>query len=615
MCGIAGIIGSDGQAMLKSRLERMTGVLAHRGPDGEGHWYSDDQRVALGHRRLAVIDLSEAAAQPMHLLDRFTITLNGEIYNYPELRDKLEKKGFHFRTASDTEVLLAMYAAYGEACLSHLDGMFAFAIYDRAEKRLFCARDRFGEKPFFYCLPEAGALMFASEVKALFAAGQPFRENMRLVFYYLAYGVVENPFDKSETFFEGVFSLPPAHCLSFDSNGILSVKPWWRLECHQPDPDITPEAAASRIRELLTLSVKRRLRADVPVGSSLSGGIDSSAIVSVIDAHLGKGSERQSSFSARFDDPARDEGRYISLLTKKLGIKSYDTWVNVDCFTRDLDKMVWYQEEPMGGPSPVAQWEVMKLAASQKVTVLLDGQGADEVFAGYLHYFRPFLTECYRRDKRQYREEKKEFLIHHPDVFQPGMKFLLEAEIPGLLRSFGRIRRRLTTPDYLRDLHPDFAKTYGELLPPFASFHTLNETLHYATTVYGLGKLLKLADRNAMAFAREVRLPFLFHELVEYVFTLPASFKLHQGWSKWILRRATEEILPPEICWRPDKLGYEPPSEKWLASPQVRDMISDACRGLEGMHILKKPDARKDWHYWNLYIFLTVFKNQIHAIQ
>ncbi len=614
MCGIAGIIGNGGQAMLQTRLEKMTGVLAHRGPDGEGHWYSDDQRVALGHRRLAVIDLSEAAAQPMQFLDRFTITLNGEIYNYPELREKLEKKGFRFQTASDTEVLLAMYAAYGEDCLSHLDGMFAFAIYDRLEKRLFCARDRFGEKPFYYCVPEPGALMFASETKALFAAGQPFQENLRMIYYYLAYGVVENPYDKSETFFEGVFSLPAAHWLCVDGNGNLTVRKWWQLEC-RPDPGITSGAAAARIRELLTESVKRRLRADVPVGSSLSGGIDSSSIVSVIDDLLGKGSANQSCFSARFDDPLKDEGRYIALLTKQLGIQAYDTWVNVDSFTRDLDKMMWYQEEPMGGPSPVAQWEVMKLAASKKVTVLLDGQGADEVFAGYLHYFRPYLTECYHRNKHQFREEKTAFLRRHPDVFQTGLKFRLEAEIPGILRSFGRIRRRFTTPDYLRDLHPDFAGNYATLPPPFSSFRSLNETLHYATTVYGLGKLLKLADRNAMAFAREVRLPFLYHELVEYVFTLPADLKLHQGWSKWILRLATQEFLPREICWRPDKLGYEPPAGKWLARPQVKVMITEACSGLEKMQLLKKRGPGKDWHYWNLYSFLTVFKNQILAIQ
>jgi asparagine synthase (glutamine-hydrolysing) len=615
MCGITGIVHFDGQAADKSRLKKMTDILSHRGPDGEGYWYSEEENIGLGHRRLAIIDLSPEASQPMVYQDRFVITLNGEIYNYLELKEILSKKGYLFQTRSDTEVLLALYSEFRESCLSYLDGMFAFCIYDRLEKTVFCARDRFGEKPFYYIFSQGHSFIFASEIKALLAEGNPFSENLRMVFYFLAYQVVENPFQKGETFFQGISNLEPAHYLKIGPDGSMNKVKYWDLELQLDQPLASPAEAAEKIRELLSVSINRRLRSEVRVGSSLSGGLDSSIIVCSIYNSLSKiNLLPQHTFSARFDDPEKDEGRYISKITSSLPVSHNNTWVSGDHFRDDFEKIMWHQEEPIGGASPVAQWEVMKLAYKEGVTVLLDGQGADEVFAGYRHYFRPFFTELFLKNKNRFREEKIAYKALYHSEYEINKSFILEARYPLLIRKLGRFRRKIGIPSYLDDLDPDFANTYKNLPPPFRTFPDLNDTLKFSTLGYGLGKLLKLADRNSMAFSREIRLPYLYHPLVEYLFSLPAHYKIHNGWTKWILRRAFEDQVPEEIIWRKDKQGYEPPLETWMASSWFTERIKDSIEGLKQAGILAKPKKEKEWFYCILYNFLFLFKNQIHNL-
>ncbi|MCX6270233.1 MAG: asparagine synthase (glutamine-hydrolyzing) [Bacteroidetes bacterium] len=615
MCGIAGIAYFDGRKANPAVLKRMTDILAHRGPDGDGHWFSEEGNIALGHRRLAIIDLSQAARQPMEYSGRYVITLNGEIYNYIELRENLKKKGYQFNTQSDTEVLLALFQAYGEECLPMIDGMFAFCIFDKKEKKLFAARDRFGEKPFYYQYFPGHSFVFASEVKGLFAGGVPFQENMDMMFYYLAYQVVENPFDKKQTFFQDIFTLEAAHYLILDQNGKMTCTRYWELPSRVFEKVPFPGEAAEEVRSLIHLSVQRRLRSDVPVGSSLSGGLDSSTVVWCINDLMPEEDKGlQNTFTARFDDPFKDEGKYVQYLTSNLKLNSYQTWVTGYNFTDDLDKIFWHQEEPIGGVSPLAQWEVMKLASRHGVTVLLDGQGADEVFAGYMHYFYPFFRELYLNNHRKFIRERKGYEKLHNTRFRTGPSFIMEALRPGFLREIGEQRRKLVIPSYLSDLNADFANRFKHLPPPFKSFRNLNDTLSYSTSVYGLGKLLKLADRNSMAFSREVRLPFLFHTLVEYIFQLPSTYKICEGWTKWILRKAFEGSLPDEITWRKDKLGYEPPVDKWLQIPWVKEKIDESIFELQREKLISKPLPAKKWLYWNAHNFLYEFKNQINQL-
>lgn len=593
MCGIAGVFQLDGSRADVRTLRRMTEVISHRGPDGDGHWTNRDGKVGLGHRRLAILDLSERGAQPMHYLGRYTLTLNGEIYNYIELRDELINKGHAFASKTDSEVLLAAYAEYGTAMLERLDGMFAFAIWDDRHQTLFCARDRFGEKPFFYHFVPGKTFAFASEMKSLFAFGAPLRINNRMLFNYLAYDVVEDANAKLDTFWEGISKLEAAHYILIDNEGVLTKRRYWALPEIDIDREISFETACERFGELFTQSVKRRLRSDVPVGTSLSGGLDSSSVLCTINRVLNGGGRGQKTFSARFHESSLDEGGYMRLAAEAAGARQYFTWPDARTLVDDIDKVFHHQEEPFGSASILAQWEVMKLAKREGVTVLLDGQGADETLGGYDHYFRPLFLDLYSRDRARFSAEVRAYEQLHSREFLPDMRFKWEATNPGLLRLIGNARRRISRPDYLGHLDGEFAAAHKTGPPLFKAYNDLNQTLRHSTEGYGLEKLLRFADRNSMAFSREVRLPFLNHELVEFLFTLPASYKISGGWTKRILRNAMEPVLPREITWRVEKLGFDTPQKEWLKEPQVETMI-ESCKSRLVSERVINPAAETD---------------------
>jgi len=600
MCGIAGIWDFN-SAVTISHIKQMTDVLAHRGPDGEGLWSSADGKLALGHRRLSIIDLSEKGVQPMHYAERYTLTYNGEIYNYTELKESLLKKGYAFRTNTDSEVLLAAYHEYKEDCLKYFDGMFAFAIWDAVTETLFCARDRFGEKPFYYIHEKQHSFRFASEMKALWADGVSKDLNQKMLFYYLAYNVVENPYDKSETFYRNISRLEAAHYLLLQKDGTLVKKRYWQIDSSLKS-ELRDENAAERFRELFFLSIGRRLRADVPVGSSLSGGLDSSSVVCAIHQVNEKKLFSQNTFSARFKDDALDEGKYMDEISAVTDTHRHDVWVDEQTLLNNLDKVLYHQEEPMADASPLAQWCVMHLAKEKGVTVLLDGQGADEVLAGYTHFFRPYFSELFLTDKTKFRKELVAYAQLRGQPFDATISFRMHAYFPSTFRTIGKWRRQLSTPGYLSFLSPEFVTEFKNEPPPFSVFNSLNESLLYFTTIYGLEKLLRYADRNSMAASREVRLPFLSHELVEYIFSLPASCKIHNGWTKFILRSSMANILPASITWRVGKLGYQPPFNSWLKQKDVAERVSDSSSELYRKHFLRQPVIveGKEWQILNV---------------
>lgn len=596
MCGITGVFKFDQDAVPSNLLQRMTAILAHRGPDGEGIWLNPNQSMGLGHRRLAVLDLSQNGRQPMHYNGRYTITFNGEIYNYIELREDLIGKGYRFYSDSDTEVLLAAYQEYEEKVLSRLDGMFAFAIWDEQEKRLFCARDRFGEKPFFYHYLPGKYFAFASEIKGLFAYGVPLRINYRMLHYYLAYDVVEDLYDKRETFYEGVQRLEAAHYLIVTASGDLKTRRYWCLPDNKTNGISDFEKVGEQFRDLFYQSIRRRLRSDVSIGTSLSGGLDSSSIVCVV-ADLLKNVTGQPprTFSALFDVEEFNEDKYINKIVAATNARSYFTRLDSSTLLDEIDSVFYHQEEPFGTASIVAQWEVMKLASQKKVTVLLDGQGADEILGGYLHFFRPLFMQLYRNNRTQLAQEVKAYTSLREEPFPIDARFKMEAINPRALRLFGWLRRRWLKPAYLEHLHPDFAWQYRKEPPPFKVFSDLNQALRFATGVYGLEKLLRFSDRNSMAFSREVRLPFLSHELVEFLFRLPDSFKISQGWTKRILRMSMKDILPSEIAWRVDKQGFEAPQDKWLRQSALGKLVGSCREQLAAENIFRSADAGNDW--------------------
>lgn len=589
MCGIAGVMFLDGRTVDPGVLRRMTHELVHRGPDGAGHWVDASRSVGLGHRRLAIIDLSESASQPMQYLGRYTITYNGEIYNYVELKEELRSRGYCFATQSDTEVVLAAYAAYGEDCLEKFDGMFAFAIWDEVERRLFCARDRFGEKPFYYHHVAGRQFLFASEMKALFAAGVERKRSLRMLFNYLAYDVVQDPFHPTDTFYEGIASLEPSHALTvrLDGRGAEQPRRYWQITLGTQGEPPDFEQASERFKALLTESVRRRLRSDVPVGSSLSGGIDSSSIVCIMSRLIESREGIQETFSARFADEALDEGGYIESAAKEARVAPHYTWPSGQRLAADLQMLMHHQEEPFGGASVFAQWEVMRLAKENGTVVLLDGQGADETLGGYLHFFRPYLLSLFKADRARFEAEVAAYERLHRRRFEAGWRFRFEAAAPKLMRWLGAARRRLMVPEHLAWLDRDFVEAYGTSRPPFKSFDNLNEALRFFSQDYGLRNLLRFADRSSMAFSREVRLPFLSHELVEFVFALPETYKIQAGWTKRILRQAMVDIVPDPVRLRVDKLGFQPPQEEWMECGEMRTLLDEGERVLRRERIIR----------------------------
>jgi len=586
MCGIAGIIQLSSSTYTKEALAKMTGALIYRGPDGEGLWQNETTTVLLGHRRLSIIDLSEAGHQPMQYMNRYTIIHNGEIYNYIELREELQKKGYSFRSQTDTEVIVASYDCWKDNCVDHFDGMFAFAIWDESKRELFAARDRFGEKPFFYFF-DGHCLLFASEMKALWAAGIEKKLNQKMLFNFITIGYTDNPAKPDETFYEGIAKLPAASILKFSFLYFqFTVQRYWDIDPTVQHKKISDEAATEQFTHLFHTSVKRRLRSDVPVGTSLSGGLDSSSITALVSGS-GTANQNYSCFTASFPGFDKDESAFSKLVADHFNLQQVMTEVTATELLNDWNKLCYHQEEPFGSASIYAQYKVFELAKQQQVKVLLDGQGADETLAGYHKYYKWYWQELFRKGKLSGRKElsaARELGINEP--------FTWQNKIAAWFPSFASIvmeRQYLLNAIRHKDLTKDFVQLQSKeayYCPP--DHFDLNGVLYFNTCTHGLEELLRYADRNSMAHGREVRLPFLSHELVEFVFSLPSHFKIRNGWTKWLLRQSMAKSLPAEIVWRRDKVGFEPPQKDWMTNPVFRDLIQEAKRKLVTEKILNK---------------------------
>ena len=566
----------------------MTDVLAHRGPDGEGVWQNTNGMVLLGHRRLAIIDLSVNAAQPMNYMDRYTIIHNGEIYNYIELREELRKKGYVFNSQSDTEVIAAAYDHWKEECLDLFDGMFAFAIYDDREKEFFAARDRFGEKPFFYSYNEKDQVFcFASEIKAIWALGLQRNPNLQMLFNFLTIGYVDNPNYLQETFDNDIEKLPAAYFLKIKIGDRLDItsEKYWDLDFENEEEKISNGDAIDTFNELFAVSVKRRLRSDVPLGTSLSGGLDSSSIVAEISQHLSS-SARLQTFSAVFPAFEKNEEKYIDLVTQKFNLQSFKTDISVNDIPALLQTVMRHQDEPISSASSIAQFKVFELAKQQNVRVLLDGQGADETLAGYTKYYKWYWQELFRKRKLMKSGELK--AAHQNGISEKfGLRNIVASIVPEFASVFLE-RQYLLNALRQQDLTRDFVHLQSkEAYYTTPTIFSLNGVLYFNTCMHGLEELLRYADRNSMAHGREVRLPFLSHELVEFIFSLPSNFKIRNGQTKWILRQSMANHLPTEIIERKDKVGFEPPQLVWMQLPEVQQMIHLAKKKLVDQKILK----------------------------
>lgn len=580
MCGIYGSIGFVPD---KARIDLVT----HRGPDGDGwrEFTAPGGRVALGHRRLAIIDVSDAGLQPMADPScRYHLVFNGELYNYVELREELRANGEVFQSESDSEVLLRCYAVWGETCLDRFVGMFAFLIWDDWEKRLFAARDRFGIKPLYVVANQYG-VAFASEIKQLLGLpGLSGRMNLGRIYDFLATGIADHT---AETMFDGVGQLRGGECMTVvaASQGSLSmnVKRWYSIV--KPGTlSLSEQEAAERFRSVLTDAVRIHLRSDVPVGSCLSGGLDSSSIVCLMSGMLGSlnGGVKVRTVSACYAEKSVDEKPFMDTVIKQTHAEPYFVFPRAeDVFARAMD-ITWHQDEPFGSTSIFAQYCVFKEAQRAGIKVMLDGQGADEQLAGYHGGFSYYMADLLRRRRwlmaaRTIGERSR---MHGTPVAAQLQHFivpLLPTRLAVLLR---RRHQALSQHDWLRSeaLHP-YGKQASAFqlasdllgLPQVTDIATLCLTLTYASN---LQMLLHWEDRNSMAHSIEARVPFVDHRVIELSLALGNDHKIVGGETKRVLRRAMTGILPEFVRKRRDKLGFATPEQEWFRGP-LKDLARE----------------------------------------
>ncbi len=549
MCGIAGIIHKNNSSVALHQLETMNNAASHRGPDGEGYYLKNN--FGLAHRRLSIIDLSENGKQPLHYLDRYTITFNGEIYNYIELKIELEKSGYQFKTQTDTEVILAAYDYWEQECVNHFNGMWAFAIYDEQENRLFCSRDRFGVKPFYYCI-SGNQFIFGSEIKQLLTIEKP-KVNYKILMDYLVYNLEEHT---DETFFNNIKKLPAAHHLTYDlATHQFKIEKYYCIKIDETLKNISEKDAINLFQQNMQRSIQWRLRSDVKVGTCLSGGLDSSYISSIASKFYNHPDEKFSAITAQSISKENDETAFAKQVVEAANLQWFTTQPNRENFLAAIDKEIKCQEEPFFNTSNFMQYFVMKAANQAQIKVLLDGQGGDETILGYKRYY-PTLF-------------KSNSVLSFPKIFfqilangNVSTKELLLQSFYFTNSSFRKIRLKKKHSLIKQEFMELADETWIDKMADAYQNPLSMQLLELQHTQ--LPRLLKYEDRNSMHFGIETRLPFLDYQLLEFNLSLPTNLKIKNGWSKYILRQSMQNILPNSIAWRKQKVGFESPEKIWL---------------------------------------------------
>lgn len=608
MCGIAGFFSTHPQPA--NIVGRMTDLIRHRGPDDEGFVLFQDLSgmprvcggqdtpddaykaeinyapkeqlqslgdypvaLAMGHRRLSIVDLSPLGHQPMSSADgRYWIVFNGEVYNHIELRTELEKIGYQFISHSDTEVIIAAYDHWGEACLSRFNGMWAFVLFDRKEQKVFIARDRLGVKPLYWW-SDGSVFLFASEIKAFLGhpkfSAQP---NATYLQGYLQSGPKEY---LPDTAFQGVHRLLHSHYIIATPQALVSRNfqstQWWKLSPNLSQERFEPKKAqeiAEQYRELLKSAVDLRLRADVRVGSALSGGLDSSSVVFLMNQLLTEhgATEKQETFSSVYRSPGTehcDESKFIQIVADALGVTSNVIEPRVEDIAAAHEKMIWAMDTPPESTC-MSGWHTFKLVQERGIKVTLDGQGADEQLAGYLKYLANWLND-----------------MSWPQALQ-RVPSLLEVHSPQI------VARAYLAYLAKRILPSGIAARYGTLSQLNLS---LNEQLAIDTTG-NLITLIHYSDRVSMAHSVESRMPFIDYRLAEMMAAIPSVYKIHNGWTKMPGRKAFENVLPSEVVWRKDKMGWPIPEDKWFGGELKQWFTTHENRGIRFVSDLGIRDCR-----------------------
>lgn len=667
MCGIYGIWNTNGKSIDLRLVQRALQSIRHRGPDDEGYLLidtranrvvlcgGDDTRhelglphirqfidvigerfdLAFGFRRLSILDLSPAGHQPMTSDERDAwLIFNGEIYNFIELRDELRKYGHTFVSGTDSEVILAAYRQWGTGCFGRFNGMWSLALWDVREKRLIISRDRFGVKPLYTVSKSDGGFAFGSEIKSLLSGGSVgFSPSANAVARYVAEGVMPSQ-REGHTFFNGVQSLPGGYYAVISPEG-RKARRFWSLPVVTDEHKMPEEDALAEYEALFTDSVRLRLRADVPVGTCLSGGLDSSSIVAVAGklmqtehaVSLERLGEHQQTFSAVYEsDGPWNEQQYIRQVIAHTGAAGNYVYPTENGLWNDIEKLVWHQDEPFQSTSIFAQWSVMRLAHERGVTVLLDGQGADELLGGY----RPFavwLGQLLRSGHivqalQEARQIQATTGINPLPLIARGIAGQLPSGVLEQLRGL-RVRQVLGDSGLNSDFEDQIQDQAEEWGDAYSGLKDLNVHLSKQMLEDSLPTLLRYEDRNSMAFAIEARVPFLDYRLAEFAFSKAAHLRIRGGWTKWIQRKAVEDDLPKEIVWRKDKVGFETPERAWLGSHKdaLLDLLNSGIANeyLDKSYVTQElprifeshASTARIWRWANLVLWLKVFREQL----
>jgi len=605
MCGISGIINKNGLKVKPEDILNINDLISHRGPDSEGFYF--EKNFALGHRRLSILDLSSDGHQPMHYLEKYTITYNGEVYNYLEIRELIED-GYEFISNTDTEVILASYDKWGEECVNKFNGMWAFAIYDKEKEIFFCSRDRFGIKPFYYTEID-DKLVFGSEIKQLLTFQKKKVANKRILIDFIVTSIQDNT---NETFFENIYKLEQSHNLIYDlKNNTYQIKKYYSIKFENNNMSL--EESVINYKKELERAIDYRLRSDVKVGTCLSGGLDSSSVAAIAASkYYAKSGNKFIAIHAKSIEKETDESEFAKIVaeTSNLDLKIVEP--SIQDFKENIDEVVFTQEEPFGSPSIFMQYFVMKKAKEIGCTVMLDGQGGDETLLGYEKYYPSAYVDVFK--KSGLLKTIKEIKKSNKNNSKMSLYWILKYTV-GTLSSSLRKKEYKRRTSFMNIYDNSF--TFLDNLSK--NYLDVNKLQEYEIKYTNLPVLLRYEDKNSMRHSIETRLPFIDYKTLENALNINIEYKIKDGWTKYILRKVIDKYLPKNIVWRKNKLGFNAPENIWLKEIN-NEMIAEIKNSkiLDSLTCLDKliiqfdtMDNRLKWRLYNIAIWERIYDVEI----
>lgn len=604
MCGISGIIHQNNTSVAYEKIKPINDLIAHRGPDDEGFYFGTN--FALGHRRLAILDLSSEGHQPMHYMDRYVITYNGEVYNYLEIKEILTQEGYTFHSFTDTEVILAAYDKWGRLCVNYFNGMWAFAIYDKVSETLFCSRDRFGVKPFYYAVID-GQFVFGSEIKQITYFQKKRYVNKEILIDFIVTSIQEHT---NQTFFKDIFTLEPAHTLWYDlRTHRYKIERYYFICTSGLSHNVSLDKAILNYEDELKRAVYFRLRSDVLVGTCLSGGLDSSSVATFASMYYReKSPNRFIAIHAKSSEKSSDESTYARYVAEASSLDLRVIEPSTEEFKELLDEVVYTQEEPFGSPSIFMQYCVMKKAKEIGCKVMLDGQGGDETLLGYEKYYPSVYVALFKTKgilavlKAMHDSQK-----HNTKMsFKWIAKYTLGILLPSLRK-------------YLACKNTKFLKAHSNsflfLDKLSRSYWDIKDLQTYEIEHTNLPVLLRYEDKNSMRHSIETRLPFLDYQTLEAAIKTNIHYKIYHGWTKYILRRILHKYLPHCVVWRKDKLGFNAPESIWMVdiSEKIEQeikrskILNQLCNINALIEELPSMEYRLKWRLYNIAVWERVY--------